>query len=109
MPTHSLHVDQAARTYGCEVDTLTLSIEQKKLAEERILRAGLQHLIRVHLMDYREIPPDFEKKFDAFISIEMIEVSFHGCSPKHIIDPTPGSMLAQRWSDFSQEQAEMGN
>ncbi|KAH9049209.1 Mycolic acid cyclopropane synthetase-domain-containing protein, partial [Lactarius deliciosus] len=64
---------EAARTYRCEVDTLTLSIEQKELAEERIREAGLQDLVRVHLMDYREIPPSFEKKFDAFISIEMIE------------------------------------
>jgi hypothetical protein len=26
-------------------------------------------------MDYREIPADFEKAFDAFISVEMLEVS----------------------------------
>jgi len=58
------------------VDTLTLSIEQKTLAEERIREAGLQDLVRVHLMDYREIPPSFEKQFDAFISVEMIEVNF---------------------------------
>jgi len=64
---------EAARTFGCEVDTLTLSVEQKKLAEERIREAGLDHLVRVHLMDYRQIPPDFEKKFDAFVSIEMVE------------------------------------
>jgi Mycolic acid cyclopropane synthetase len=103
-------VDQAARTYGCQVDTLTLSIEQKRLAEERVREAGLQGLIRVHLMDYREIPPEFEKKFDAFISIEMIEVNFHGCLPKQIIDPTPHSMLAQRWSDlYSQGGLGTGN
>ncbi len=70
---------QAARTYRCEVDTLTLSIEQKALAEERIREAGLQDLVRVHLMDYREIPSSFEKKFDAFISVEMLEVSFCFC------------------------------
>lgn len=64
---------EAARTFGCEVDTLTLSKEQKALAEERIKAAGLQDVIRVHLMDYREIPPSFEKAFDAFISIEMLE------------------------------------
>ncbi|KAH9973701.1 Mycolic acid cyclopropane synthetase-domain-containing protein [Lactifluus volemus] len=64
---------EAARTCGCEVDTLTLSIEQKRLAEERIREAGLQDLIRVHLMDYRDIPKEFEKKFDAFVSIEMVE------------------------------------
>jgi cyclopropane-fatty-acyl-phospholipid synthase len=51
-----------------------LSKEQKALAEERIKAAGLQDVIRVHLMDYREIPPSFEKAFDAFISIEMLEV-----------------------------------
>jgi len=66
---------QAARTYGCQVDTLTLSIEQKTLAEERIKKAGLEDRIRVHLLDYREIPAEFEKAFDAFVSIEMIEVS----------------------------------
>ncbi|KAJ8514887.1 hypothetical protein ONZ45_g7617 [Pleurotus djamor] len=64
---------EAARTFGCQVDTLTLSIQQKSLAEERIREAGLESQIRVHLLDYREIPPSFEKAFDAFISIEMLE------------------------------------
>ncbi|KAL5527065.1 hypothetical protein ACEPAG_5856 [Sanghuangporus baumii] len=64
---------EAARSFGCEVDTLTLSKEQKSLAEERIKEAGLEGRIRVHLMDYRELPPEFEKAFDAFVSIEMVE------------------------------------
>ncbi|KAF9464242.1 cyclopropane-fatty-acyl-phospholipid synthase [Collybia nuda] len=64
---------EAATTYGCEVDTLTLSVEQKMLAEERIKAAGLEGRIRVHLLDYREIPAEFEKAFDAFVSIEMLE------------------------------------
>ncbi|KAF4615992.1 hypothetical protein D9613_011479 [Agrocybe pediades] len=64
---------EAARSFGCEVDTLTLSIEQKKLAEERIKEAGLEDRIRVHLLDYREIPAEFEKAFDAFVSVEMLE------------------------------------
>ncbi|KAK2462275.1 hypothetical protein APHAL10511_005581 [Amanita phalloides] len=64
---------EAARTYGCEVDTLTLSVEQKTLAEERIRAAGLEAHVRVHLLDYREIPAEFEKAFDAFISVEMLE------------------------------------
>ena len=59
------------------MDTLTLSIEQKTLAEERIRESGLEDLVRVHLMDYREIPPTFENKFDAFISVEMLEVNIH--------------------------------
>ena len=54
---------------------MTLSIEQKKLAEERIKAAGLENQIRVHLLDYREIPAEFEKAFDAFVSVEMLEVS----------------------------------
>lgn len=53
---------------------MTLSIEQKTLAEERVKEAGFEGRIRVHLMDYREIPAEWEKAFDAFISIEMIEV-----------------------------------
>lgn len=65
---------QAARSFGCEVDTLTLSKEQKALADERIKAAGLENKIRVHLMDYRDLPPHFEKAFDAFVSIEMVEV-----------------------------------
>ncbi|EGO01472.1 hypothetical protein SERLA73DRAFT_131752 [Serpula lacrymans var. lacrymans S7.3] len=64
---------EAVRTFGCEVDTLTLSVEQKALAEERVREAGLQDYIRVHLLDYREIPASFEKAFDAFVSIEMLE------------------------------------
>ena len=59
------------------MDTLTLSIEQKTLAEERIRAAGLEKRIRVHLLDYREIPAEFEKAFDAFVSVEMLEVSFY--------------------------------
>jgi Mycolic acid cyclopropane synthetase len=50
-------------------------MEQKILAEERIKEAGLEGVVRVHLLDYRELPLEFEKAFDAFVSIEMIEVS----------------------------------
>ncbi|KAH8985881.1 cyclopropane-fatty-acyl-phospholipid synthase [Lactarius akahatsu] len=57
---------------------------EKALAEERIHEAGLQDLVRVHLMDYRDIPPSFEEKFDAFISIEMLEVKPHYYYLKHV-------------------------
>lgn len=56
------------------MDTLTLSVEQKRLGEERIRAAGLEGSIHVHLLDYRQLPPSFEKAFDAFVSVEMIEV-----------------------------------
>ncbi|THH30815.1 hypothetical protein EUX98_g3372 [Antrodiella citrinella] len=64
---------EAARSFGCEVDTLTLSQEQKALAEERVRKAGLEGRVRVHLLDYRDIPAEFEHQFDAFVSIEMLE------------------------------------
>ncbi|KAF8495089.1 cyclopropane fatty acid synthase [Gautieria morchelliformis] len=63
----------AAGKAGCTVDTLTLSVEQKKMADERILAAGLQDRVKVHLMDYRNLPPDFEHAFDGFIACEMFE------------------------------------
>ncbi|KAL6306063.1 CFS1-like protein [Sparassis latifolia] len=62
-----------AAKMGCTVDTLTLSIQQKILAEQRVAEAGLSDKVRVHFMDYRNLPPEFEKAFDAFISVEMLE------------------------------------
>ncbi|PPQ92215.1 hypothetical protein CVT25_008989 [Psilocybe cyanescens] len=59
---------------GCTVDTITLSVEQKRGAEERIREAGLQDRITVHLVDYRRLPPEFEGVFDAFVSVEMVEI-----------------------------------
>ncbi|KAJ6489610.1 S-adenosyl-L-methionine-dependent methyltransferase [Mycena vitilis] len=63
----------AAAEMGCTVDTLTLSIEQKQLAELRIKEAGFSSQIRVHLMDYRDMPPHFKGAFDACVSLEMLE------------------------------------
>ncbi len=60
---------------GCAVDTITLSIEQWTLAQERIKEAGLAHRVHVHHLDYRNLPLRFEKAFDACISVEMLEVS----------------------------------
>jgi cyclopropane-fatty-acyl-phospholipid synthase len=63
----------AAKTYGCQVTTITLSEEQKALAEQRIKDKGLDHLIEVRLIDYRHV----EGVFDKIISIEMIEAVGH--------------------------------
>ncbi|KAG9284706.1 hypothetical protein G9A89_002937 [Geosiphon pyriformis] len=62
---------EAVRTTGCRVTTLTLSIEQKKLAEERISLAGFSDRITVLLCDYRSLPADHQ--YDKIVSIEMIE------------------------------------
>ena len=54
---------------GAKVHTITLSKEQKALAESRIAKAGLSNLITVELRDYR----DLEGQYDAVVSVEMIE------------------------------------
>ena len=54
---------------GAKVHTITLSKEQKALAEARIARAGLSNLITVEIRDYR----DLVGEYDAVVSVEMIE------------------------------------
>lgn len=63
---------EAVKTTGCRVTSLTLSKEQKALAEERIRDAGLDDRIEVLLMDYRALPVP-EKPYDKVVSIEMLE------------------------------------
>ncbi|KAF8073417.1 CFS1-like protein [Lyophyllum atratum] len=63
-----------AQTFpGTHVDTITLSVQQQALARTRIAKAGLEDRIEVHLMDYRNMPPDWRGAFDRVVSIEMIE------------------------------------
>ncbi|KAI0019489.1 cyclopropane-fatty-acyl-phospholipid synthase [Xylariomycetidae sp. FL0641] len=63
---------QAVRRTGCRVTSLTLSKEQKILAEERIREAGFANKVDVRLMDYRNLP-DHSAPFDKIVSIEMLE------------------------------------
>lgn len=56
-----------------EIDTITLSSAQKVLAEQRIAARGFSERIHVHLMDYRNMPKEWEGRFSRFVSIEMIE------------------------------------
>ncbi|KAI0770009.1 cyclopropane-fatty-acyl-phospholipid synthase [Fomes fomentarius] len=58
---------------GTTVDTLTLSTQQAELARQRAADAGLSDRIRVHLMDYRDMPAEWEGAFDRLISVEMVE------------------------------------
>ena len=50
----ALLIGEAVRMTNCTVDTITLSSQQKVLAEERIKAAGFAGRIRVWLMDYRK-------------------------------------------------------
>jgi cyclopropane-fatty-acyl-phospholipid synthase len=54
---------------GATVLTITLSSEQKTLAERRIAEAGLTNQVTVKLCDYRDVTGCF----DAVVSVEMIE------------------------------------
>lgn len=54
---------------GATVRTITLSAEQKELADRRIAAAHLQDRVTVELCDYRDVTGTF----DAIVSVEMIE------------------------------------
>ncbi|KAL1745293.1 CFS1-like protein [Schizophyllum fasciatum] len=69
----SLAIRIAQSVPDTTIDTITLSSQQLLLAEQRIAAEGLSHRIRVHLMDYREMPPEWEHTFDRVVSIEMLE------------------------------------
>ena len=60
---------RAAAERGAHVTTLTLSSEQRKLAQERAADAGVADLVDVRLQDYRDVTGEF----DAIVSVEMIE------------------------------------
>jgi cyclopropane-fatty-acyl-phospholipid synthase len=59
---------RAARR-GATVTTITLSVEQKALAEQRVAAAGLADRVSVELTDYRAVTG----QYDAVVSVEMIE------------------------------------
>ena len=59
----------AAKNYGCEVTTTTISDRQYELAQTRVREAGLESRIHLLKQDYRELTGQFDK----LVSIEMVE------------------------------------
>jgi cyclopropane-fatty-acyl-phospholipid synthase len=59
---------RAARR-GARVTSLTISAEQRALAEARIADAGVSDRVQVLLRDYREA----QGNYDALVSVEMVE------------------------------------
>lgn len=59
---------RAARR-GATVRSVTLSAEQKELADARIAAAGFADQVSVELRDYRDV----DGTYDAVVSVEMIE------------------------------------
>ncbi|KAH9841488.1 Mycolic acid cyclopropane synthetase-domain-containing protein [Rhodofomes roseus] len=73
----SMAICMAQAFPGVTVDTLTLSEEQAHLARQRVAEIGLGprpcQKVRVHLMDYRSMPKEWEGIFDRIVSVEMVE------------------------------------
>ncbi len=63
----------AAKHYGCQVTTTTISQEQYDFAKARVHAEGLQDKITLLLDDYR----DLQGQYDKLVSIEMIEAVGH--------------------------------
>ena len=62
-----LCIRAAAR--GAHVRSVTLSAEQQRLAQHRVVAAGLADRVEIELRDYRET----DGRYDAVLSVEMIE------------------------------------
>ena len=63
---------RAARR-GATVVSLTLSQEQHDLARDRVRAAGCADAVEIRLQDYRRLDPVRDGRFDAVVSVEMIE------------------------------------
>jgi len=58
-----------AAARGARVHSITLSVEQRELALQRVRDAGLADLVTIDLCDYRDV----QGTYDAVLSVEMIE------------------------------------
>ena len=59
----------AAKDFGATVTGVTLSTEQKKIAEEKMASRGIADQVQIQLRDYRDV----QGTFDKIVSVEMIE------------------------------------
>lgn len=64
---------EAVQQTGCRITGITVSKEQYQLAQERVLKAGLQDKITILFKDYRHVAG----LFDKIVSIEMLEAVGH--------------------------------
>ena len=86
----------AARDYGCQVTTTTISREQFAYANSLVEKSGLGGQIRVLLEDYRQL----SGRFDKIVSVEMFEAVGHRnydtfCGQCDRLLAPHGSMLLQ--------------
>jgi cyclopropane-fatty-acyl-phospholipid synthase len=67
----SLHI--ARHVADVQIDTITLSDNQCAYVRAEVARHGFEDRIRVHLLDYREMPHEWDGAFDRVVSVEMVE------------------------------------
>ncbi len=63
---------RAAKRYQVQGVGITLSEEQKKVFEEKIKEEHLEDVLRVELLDYRDLPK-LSRCFDRVVSVGMVE------------------------------------
>ncbi|EIM81614.1 cyclopropane-fatty-acyl-phospholipid synthase [Stereum hirsutum FP-91666 SS1] len=56
-----------------QVDSITLSTHQYNYVRGLVKKRGLQDRVRVHLVDYRNMPQEWDDTFDRVVSVEMVE------------------------------------
>jgi len=69
----------AAKKYGCNITTTTISDAQYEHARSRVVEEGLESKINVINKDYRKI----NGQYDKIVSIEMIEAVGHEFIPEY--------------------------
>jgi cyclopropane-fatty-acyl-phospholipid synthase len=74
-----------AAARGAHVRSVTLSVEQQRLARLRVAAAGLSDLVRIELCDYRDVAgrDDAYDAYDAVVSVEMIEAVGYRSWPRY--------------------------
>ena len=61
--------EHLAKNYDIKLDCITISKKQYLFTKEKIRLKKLNHKVKVHMLDYRDI----KSKYDIIVSIEMIE------------------------------------
>jgi cyclopropane-fatty-acyl-phospholipid synthase len=69
----------AAEQYGCRVDAVTISEQQHAYVHEMIRGRGLAESVTARMEDFRNL----QGRYDAVVSIEMIEAVGHNYHPEY--------------------------
>lgn len=64
---------------GAHIRSVTLSVEQQRLARQRVAAAGFGHRVEIDLCDYRDV----DGQYDSVVSVEMIEAVGYRSWPRY--------------------------